>query len=273
MNASSRRSTVPTEGAQRHLSVPQALASIQQSAIRRARQPCSLTCSGRLVEQVASHSLSSHRRYIPVSVATLAGVIFGLSVASWIWIKTRKLEPDAATGSGPGHADGWRDHRVPRPPVRDVQTHGVLHVCRPCDVEDRLDVSLHAEGDQHTRASTCHRARIPPPTSRWQAPYIVLSLLPWLSCNTLLAMYTSQKTWALFNAAGGPVVYSVMGSSPVARCPEGPDKNGVRATVCLRGTVSRGEACSQLISGPSGRGMLLERVNLIFLPIRHSRLY
>jgi len=30
--------------------------------------------------------------------------------------------------------------------------------------------------------------------------------------NALLALYASQKTWALFNAAGAPVVYSVMGS-------------------------------------------------------------
>jgi intracellular septation protein len=143
--------------------------------------------------------------------ATLAGAVFGLSVASWIWIKTRKLEPMQLLGLG----------------LIMVMGGATLFFHDPRFVMYKLTVYFTCAGLVMLKRGWMYRympkvtntRELPATTMRASRRYIevagavyCVATLAMALLNALLAMYTSQKTWALFNAAGAPVVYSVMGS-------------------------------------------------------------
>ncbi len=143
--------------------------------------------------------------------ATLAGVVFGVGVASWIWIKTRRLEPMQLLGLGLVSVMGsatlvLHDPRfmMYKPTVYFVCAGLVMlkpgwmyrYLPKPTDAPALPAASVRAR-----------RRFIAVAGAVYCAVTLAMALL-----NALLALYASQKTWALFNAAGAPVVYSVMGS-------------------------------------------------------------
>jgi intracellular septation protein A len=143
--------------------------------------------------------------------ATLAGVIFGLGVAGWIWVKTRKLEPMQLLGLGLVMVMGsatilFHDHRF----VMYKPT--VYFTCAGL-------VMLKTGWMYRYMPKATNTQELPAATVRASRRYIEVAgvvycvvTLAMALLNALLAMFTSQKTWALFNAAGAPVVYSVMGT-------------------------------------------------------------
>jgi intracellular septation protein len=143
--------------------------------------------------------------------ATLAGVVFGVGVASWIWIKTRRLEPMQLLGLGLVLVMGsatimFHDPRymMYKPTVYFICVGLVM--LKPGWMYRYMPKAKNAQ--QLPAASVRARRRfIEVSGAVYCAVTLGMALL-----NTLLAMYASQKIWALFNAAGAPVVYSVMGT-------------------------------------------------------------
>jgi intracellular septation protein len=143
--------------------------------------------------------------------ATLAGVIFGVGVATWNWLKSRRLEPMQLLGLGlvvvmGGATIVLHDPRfmMYKPTVYYIGAGLVMlkrgwmyrYMPKATDTQELPAASVHARRRFIEIAGAVYCA-------------VTLSMA---LVNALLALYASQKNWALFNAAGAPVVYTVMGS-------------------------------------------------------------
>ena len=143
--------------------------------------------------------------------ATFAGVVFGVAIASWLWIKTRKLEMMQLLGLGLVLVMGsatilFHDPRfVMYKPTVYYLCMGVV-MLKPGWMYRYMPKPSNAQ--QLPAASVSARRRfIEVAGSVYCAVTLGMALL-----NAVLALYANQKTWALFNAAGAPVVYSLMGA-------------------------------------------------------------
>jgi intracellular septation protein len=142
--------------------------------------------------------------------ATLAGVVFGSGVAIWIWVKTLRFEPMQLLGLGlvlvmGGATIVLHDPRFMMYKPTIYYIGAGLVMLKPGWMYRYMPKAANAQ-------------ELPAPSVRARrrfievagAVYCAVTLGMALS-NALLALYASQKSWALFNAAGAPVVYSVMG--------------------------------------------------------------
>jgi intracellular septation protein len=143
--------------------------------------------------------------------ATVAGVVFGVAVASGLWIKTRRLEMMQLLGLALVLVMGsatllFHDPRfvMYKPTVYYICAG--LMMLKPGWMYRYMPKASNAQ--QLPAVSVRARRRfIEVAGAVYCAVTLGMALL-----NAALALYASQKTWALFNAAGAPVVYSVMGS-------------------------------------------------------------
>jgi intracellular septation protein A len=140
--------------------------------------------------------------------ATAVGITLGLSQAGWTWIKTRKIEPMQWLGSGlvmlmGGATILFHDPRfVMFKPTVFFTYHGLV-MLKPGWMYRYLQPVTTA---------------LPEAPARARRRYVVAAGVVYATVtlgmavlNTLLAIYASQKSWALFNATGPAVVYSVLG--------------------------------------------------------------
>jgi len=142
--------------------------------------------------------------------ATLAGVVFGVGVAIWIWIKIRRLEPMQLLGLGLVLVMGsatilLHDARfmMYKPTIYFICAGLVM--LKPGWMYRYMPKVTNAQ--EIPAASVRARRRfIEAAGAVYCAVTLGMALL-----NALLALYASQRSWALFNAAGAPVVYSGMG--------------------------------------------------------------
>jgi intracellular septation protein len=143
--------------------------------------------------------------------ATLAGVVFGVGVATWIWMKTRRLEPMQLLGVGLVLLMGSATI-VLHDPRFMMYKPTVYFIC--------LSLVMSKPGWMYRympKATTTQE--LPAASIHARRRFIVVAgavycgiTLGMALLNALLALYAPQRSWALFNAAGAPVVYSVMGS-------------------------------------------------------------
>ena len=142
--------------------------------------------------------------------ATAAGIILGVGQAGWSWINTRKIEPMQWLGSGLVMVMGgatilFHDPRfVMFKPTVFFAYHGLV-MLKPGWMYRYLPRANPADPPPVTLARARRRYV--------EAAGVVYAAvtLGMAALNTLFAMYASQKGWALFNALGPPVVYSVLG--------------------------------------------------------------
>ena len=143
--------------------------------------------------------------------ATLTGVAFGAGVASWIWFKNRGLEPMQLLGVGLVLLMGGATI-VLHDPRFMMYKPTVYFICiglvmlKPGWMYRYMPKVTNAQ-ELPAASMRARRRFIESAGAVYCAITLGMALL-----NALLALYASQKTWALFNAAGVPVVYSVMGS-------------------------------------------------------------
>jgi intracellular septation protein A len=156
--------------------------------------------------------------------ATAVGILLGLGQAGWSWIKTRKIEPMQWLGSGAVLAVGgatilFHDPRfVMFKPTVLFTYHGLV-MLKP--------------GWMYRYLPRTSIANPPPSVVHARRRFVEVmgvvyaaATLGMAALNALFAMYASQEGWALFNAAGPALVYSVLGSvlfvgsKRVARMPE-----------------------------------------------------
>ena len=142
--------------------------------------------------------------------ATLAGVVFGVGVAVWIWIKARRLEPMQLLGLGLVLVMGGATIALHDPRFMMYKP-TIYFLCAGLVMLKRGWMYRYMPKVTNARelpaASMLARRRF---IERAGAIYCAVTLGMAL-LNALLALEASQKTWALFNAAGAPVVYSLMG--------------------------------------------------------------
>ncbi len=143
--------------------------------------------------------------------ATLVGVLFGVAMTSWIWIKARRLEPMQLLGVGLVLVMGSAT-LVLHDPRFMMYKPTVYYFC--------VGLVMLKPGWMYRYMPKAPEAQALPAVSvRARRRFIEVAgavycavTLGMALLNALLAVYASQKTWALFNAAGAPLVYSVMGS-------------------------------------------------------------
>jgi intracellular septation protein A len=143
--------------------------------------------------------------------ATAAGIILGVGQAGWSWIRTRKVEPMQWLGSGlvlvmGGATIVFHDPRfVMYKPTVFFTYHGLV-MLKPGWMYRYLPT---ANSASPRPATTVHALRrfVEVAGIVYAAVTLGMAVL-----NMLIAMYASQKAWALFNAAGPAVVYSVLGT-------------------------------------------------------------
>ena len=143
--------------------------------------------------------------------ATAAGIILGLGLAAWSWIKTRRIEPMQWLGLGlvvvmGGATILFHDPRFVMFKPTVFFAYNGLVMLKPGWMYRYLK-----------RASTANPP--PPAVAHARRRYVevvgvvyAVVTLGMAVLNTLIAMYASQRDWALFNAAGPAVVYTVLGS-------------------------------------------------------------
>jgi intracellular septation protein A len=142
--------------------------------------------------------------------ATLAGVIFGVGVTWWIWIKTCRLEPMQLLGLGLVLVMGSATILLHDPRFMMYKP-TVYFICvglvmlKPGWMYRYMPKATNAQ-ELPAASMRARRRFIEVAGAVYCAVTLGMALL-----NALLALYASQKTWALFNATGAPVVYSVMG--------------------------------------------------------------
>jgi intracellular septation protein len=142
--------------------------------------------------------------------ATVAGVVFGAAVTIWIWIKARRLEPMQLLGLGLVLVMGsatilLHDPRFVMYKPTIYFTCAGLVMMKPGWMYRYMPKATNA---QKLPAASVHARRrfIESAGAIYCAATLSMAFL-----NALLALYATQKNWALFNATGAPVVYSVMG--------------------------------------------------------------
>jgi intracellular septation protein len=142
--------------------------------------------------------------------ATLAGVVFGVGVACRIWVKTRRLEPMQLLGLGLVLVLGSATI-VLHDPRFMMYKPTVYFVCaglvmlKPGWMYRYMPKATNVQA-LPTASVRARRRFIEVAGAVYCAVTLSMALI-----NALLALYASQKSWALFNAAGAPVVYSIMG--------------------------------------------------------------
>jgi intracellular septation protein len=142
--------------------------------------------------------------------ATIVGVAFGVGVAAWIWITTRRFEPMQLVGLGlvlvaGGATIMFHDPRFMMYKPTVYFTCAGLVMLKPGWMRRYMPKPESA-------------VMVPEAVSLARRRYIVVAgavycavTLGMAAANAVLAMNASQKTWALFNAAAAPIVYSSMG--------------------------------------------------------------
>ena len=142
--------------------------------------------------------------------ATLAGVVFGVGVAIWIWIKIRRLEPMQLLGLGLVLVMGSATILLHDPRFMMYKP-TIYFICAGL-------VMLKPGWMYRYMPKVTNAQEIPAASVRARRRFIEVAgsvycavTLGMALLNALLALYASQKSWALFNAAGAPVVYSGMG--------------------------------------------------------------
>jgi intracellular septation protein A len=143
--------------------------------------------------------------------ATIAGVIFGVAIAAWIWFKARRFEPMQLLGLG----------------LVLVLGGATIAFHEPRFVMFKPTVYFGCVGLVMLKRGWMYRY-LPKPATAPELPaasvqarrrfvevagmvYCAVTLGMALT-NAVLALGAPQKTWALFNAAGAPVVYSLLGT-------------------------------------------------------------
>jgi intracellular septation protein A len=140
--------------------------------------------------------------------ATATGIILGLGQAGWSWIKTRKIEPMQGLGAGLVMVMGgatilFHDPRfVMFKPTVFFTYHGLV-MLKPGWMYRYLPTVTPAPPAEAARV---RRRYVVAAGVVYAAVTLGMAVL-----NTLLAIYASQKVWALFSTAGPAVVYSVLG--------------------------------------------------------------
>jgi intracellular septation protein len=143
--------------------------------------------------------------------ATAAGIILGLSQVGWSWSKTRKIEPMQWLGSALTLVMGgatilFHDPRfVMFKPTVALTCVGLV-MLKPGWMARYLPQATSATVSQANTARALHRF------TRLAGVVYAGATLGLAFLNALFAMYASQKSWALFNAVGPIVVYSVLGT-------------------------------------------------------------
>ncbi len=145
-----------------------------------------------------------------IYAATVAGVIIGLGVTGWIWHRSRTFEPMQLLGVA----------------LVIVMGGATLLFHDPRFIMYKPTVYFVFAGLVMVKRGWMYRYIPVPPTAhalpqaaaRARRRYIEVAgifycavTLAMAAANAVLAGYASQKTWALFNAAAAPVVYSIMG--------------------------------------------------------------
>jgi intracellular septation protein len=143
--------------------------------------------------------------------ATGAGIILGLGQAAWSWRKTRKLEAMQWLGTGlvvvmGGATILFHDPRfVMFKPTVFYAGAGLL-MLKPGWMYRYLPPRNTSNPLPATTARALRRF------VEVAGTVYALVTLCMAVLNTLFAIYASQKNWALFNALGPALVYSVLGS-------------------------------------------------------------
>jgi intracellular septation protein A len=144
--------------------------------------------------------------------ATAAGIILGVAQAGWSWIRTRKIEPMQGLGSGlvlimGGATILFHDPRfVMFKPTIFFAYHGLV-MLKPGWMYRYLPAPNPARPRPASTVSSMRRF-----VAVAGVVYAVVTI-GMAVLNMLFAMYASQKGWALFNAVGPAVVYSVLGTA------------------------------------------------------------
>jgi intracellular septation protein len=146
-----------------------------------------------------------------IYLATGAGIILGLGQAAWSWVRRRKIEVVQWLGAGlvvvmGGATILFHDPRF----VMFKPT--IFYVC--------AGLLMLKSGWMYRYLPARNTAK-PLPAAAAQALRRVVEVagavyaaatLCMAALNALFAMYASQKGWALFNALGAALVYTVLGS-------------------------------------------------------------
>jgi intracellular septation protein A len=142
--------------------------------------------------------------------ATIAGIIFGVAIAARIWFKTRRLEPMQLLGLGLVVVLGGATIALHDP--RFVMFKPTVYFgCVALVMLKRGWMYRYLPKPANAQELPAESVRI---RRRFveRAGMVYCAVTSGMALtNALLALYAGQKTWALFNAAGAPVVYSVLG--------------------------------------------------------------
>ena len=146
-----------------------------------------------------------------IYLATAAGILLGLTQIGWIWLKTRRIEPMQWLGS-----------------VLTLLMGGatiILHdpkfvMLKPTVAFTCIGVVMLTPGWMYRYLPRATPATMPETTTtralrrftRLAGVIYALATLGIAVLNAFFAIYASQKAWALFNAVGPAVVYSILGS-------------------------------------------------------------
>jgi intracellular septation protein len=144
-----------------------------------------------------------------IYTATGAGIILGSSQIGWSWFKTRRIEPMQWLGSlltvlMGGATIMFHDPKfVMLKPTAAFACVGVV-MLTPGWMYRYLPRATPATSPQTTRALRRF--------TRLAGVTYAVATLGIAVLNAFLAIYASQKAWALFNAVGPAVVYSILGT-------------------------------------------------------------
>ena len=146
-----------------------------------------------------------------IYVATASGMIFGLSQIGWIWRKTRRVEPTQWLGflltllMGGATIILHDPKFVMLKPTAAFACVGLV-MLTPGWMYRYLPRATSATVPQtHTSRALGRFARL-------LSVIYAVATLGIAVVNAILAIYASQKAWALFNAIGPAAVYSILGS-------------------------------------------------------------
>jgi len=146
-----------------------------------------------------------------IYIATAAGIILGLSQIGWSWIKTRKIELMQWLGSLLAVLMGgatilFHDPRFVMLKPTVAFTCVGLVMLKPGWMYRYLPQATSAIVPlENTRQALGRFTRL-------MGLVYAAAALGIAGLNALFAIYAGQKAWALFNAVGPAVVYSVLGS-------------------------------------------------------------
>jgi len=146
-----------------------------------------------------------------IYMATAAGIILGSSQIGWIWIKTRRMEPMQWLGSlltllMGGATIIFHDPKFVMLKPTVAFTCVGLVMLTPGWMYRYLP---HATSATMPQTKTTRALRH---FTRLAGVIYGVATLGIAVLNAFFAIYASQEAWALFNAVGPAVVYSILGS-------------------------------------------------------------